>query len=113
MVLITSIVAADSGSYEPSDSLDMYLSRTNNSSTPIYEKITATPAIQSSILAVTTAAVNDRQEVIRDSSVKGYIYVAEVDELKKKIKVLSPQPGGLPGNALVVGGWPEGVDDLV
>jgi len=114
VVLITGIVAADSGaSYELSDSLDMYPSHTNSTSTPIYEKIAATSAIQSSILAVTTAAVNDRQEVIRDSSVKGYIYVAEVDELKKKIKVLSPQPGGLPGNALVVGGWPEGVDDLV
>jgi polyribonucleotide 5'-hydroxyl-kinase len=91
----------------------MYSSHSSSAESKIYEKITPSSAIQNSLLAITTAAVNDRQEVIRDSSVKGYIYVAEVDELKKKIKVLSPQPGGVPGNAMVLGGWPEGVDDLV
>jgi polyribonucleotide 5'-hydroxyl-kinase len=91
----------------------MYPSHNSYAESKIYEKITPSAAIQNSLLAITTAAVNDRQEVIRDSSVKGYIYVAEVDELKKKIKVLSPQPGGVPGNAMVLGTWPEGVDDLV
>ncbi|KAJ4368310.1 Cleavage polyadenylation factor subunit clp1 [Neocucurbitaria cava] len=81
---------------------------------PIYEKVTpSVVAIQNKLLAVTMASPSDRQEVIRDASVRGYIYVADVDEVKKKVKLLSPQPGQTPGNAMVLGSWPEDVPGLV
>lgn len=69
--------------------------------------------IQNSLLAITTALANDGQEVIRDSSVRGYIYVADVDDLKKKVKLLSPQPGHTPPNAMVLGSFPEDIPGLV
>jgi len=79
----------------------------------IYEKVTPTSMIQNSLLAVTTASANDRQEIIRDSSIRGYVYVAEVDDTKKKVKLLSPQPGQIPSNALVLGSFPEDVPGLL
>jgi len=81
---------------------------------PIYEKVVPSAAeLLDSLLAVTTAGENDKHEAIRDASVRGYIYVAEVDEAKKKVKLLSPQPGLVTGNALVLGRWPEDVPGLV
>jgi polyribonucleotide 5'-hydroxyl-kinase len=69
--------------------------------------------MQNSLLAITTASVNDRQEVIRDSSVRGYVYVADVDETKRKVRLLSPEPGQTPNNAMIFGSFPEDVPDLV
>jgi polyribonucleotide 5'-hydroxyl-kinase len=69
--------------------------------------------MQNSLLAITTASSTDSHEVIRDSSVRGYIYVADVDDTKKKVRLLSPQPGMIPGNAMVLGTWPEDVPGLV
>jgi polyribonucleotide 5'-hydroxyl-kinase len=82
-------------------------------SSSIYTRVTPSSALQNKLLAITTAAPTDSQDVIRDSSVKGYIYVAEVDESKKKVRLLSPQPGMIPGNAMVLGSWPEDVPGLV
>ncbi|KAF9694689.1 hypothetical protein EKO04_007293 [Ascochyta lentis] len=79
----------------------------------IYERVTPSSAIQNKLLAITTASPNDKHEVIRDSSVRGYIYVADVDEGKRKVRLLSPQPGHLPGSAMVLGSWPEDVAGLV
>ncbi|KAH7394949.1 Pre-mRNA cleavage complex II protein Clp1-domain-containing protein [Phaeosphaeria sp. MPI-PUGE-AT-0046c] len=83
------------------------------SSANIYTRVTPSAALQNSLLAITTASPTDSQEVIRDSSVKGYIYVADVDETKKKVRLLSPQPGMIPANAMVLGSWPEDVPGLV
>lgn len=82
-------------------------------SRPIYEKISPSAGIQNALLAITTASPNDKHEVIRDSSIRGYIYVADVDEAKRKVKLLSPQPGQTPGNAMVLGSWPEDIPGLV
>jgi polyribonucleotide 5'-hydroxyl-kinase len=79
----------------------------------IYEKVTPSSQLMNSLLAVTTASANDKPEVIRDSSIKGYIYVADVDEGKRKVKLLSPQPGQIPANALVLGRFPEDVVGLL
>ncbi|KAF1846602.1 mRNA cleavage and polyadenylation factor IA/II complex [Cucurbitaria berberidis CBS 394.84] len=96
---------SDNAEYRPGDY--------DASSSPIYEKITPSAALQNKLLAITTASPNERQEVIRDSSIRGYIYVADVDEAKKKVKLLSPQPGQTPGNAMVLGSWPEDIPGLV
>jgi polyribonucleotide 5'-hydroxyl-kinase len=79
----------------------------------LYERITPSPAIVNKLIAITSASANDRQEVIRDSSVRGYMYVADIDEGKKRMKLLSPQPGHAPTSALVLGTFPEDVVALV
>ena len=69
--------------------------------------------MQNSILAIMHADANDTHENIRDASVLGFVYVAEVDEKKKKVKILAPLSGRLPTGAMVWGRWPEGVGELV
>ncbi|KAL6710371.1 Cleavage polyadenylation factor subunit clp1 [Coniothyrium glycines] len=81
---------------------------------PLYERIVPTEEVlKNRILAVTTAGAKEAHAVIRDSSVRGYLYVADVDEAKKKVRLLSPQPGQTPGSAMVVAEWPEEVEGLV
>lgn len=79
----------------------------------IYEKITPSMAIQHTVLAVTHAGPNETEENIRDASVMGYVYVAEVEAAKQKVRLLSPLSGRVPSKALVLGNWPEEVVDLV
>jgi polyribonucleotide 5'-hydroxyl-kinase len=69
--------------------------------------------LQNSILAVTHADGNDNLDRIRDASVMWYMYVADVDASKRRIKVVSPISGRVPSHALIWGSWPEGVVDLV
>lgn len=71
------------------------------------------PALANAILAVKHASPSDTDDVIRDSSVMGYLYVADVDEARRKLRILAPAGGRLPPRALVWGTWPEGVGDLV
>ncbi|MCJ1225041.1 Cleavage polyadenylation factor subunit clp1 [Toensbergia leucococca] len=80
---------------------------------PIFEKLQPSSLMQNSILAIVHADPNDTQENIRDASVLGFVYIAEVDEKRKKVKVLAPLSGRLPNRAMVWGSWPEGVGDLV
>lgn len=77
------------------------------------QKTQLSAMLQNSLLAVTNASANDSPETIRDSSILGYLYIAEVDESKKRIRLLSPVSGRIPNHALVVGDWPEGVMDLM
>lgn len=100
----------DSNSFAPGDA-DEY--NPAGASKELYERVTPSSALMNKLLAITTASPNDKHEVIRDSSVRGYIYVADVDEAKRKVRLLSPQPGHLPGSAMVLGSWPEDVAGLV
>lgn len=93
----------------PKEPTDPYSSSFN---TTLYQRIKPSSTLQNSLLAVTTASPTDRQDVIRDASIMGYIYVAEVDETRRKCRLLSPQPGQLPGNAMVLAPWPEEVVGL-
>ena len=85
----------------------------DTSSTPIYEKVQPSLAMQHCLLAIMHADPNDSQENIRDASVMGFVYVADVDEKRKKMRVLAPVTGRIPSRAVVWGRWPEGVGDLV
>ena len=69
--------------------------------------------MQNAIFAIVHADPNDSQEDIRDTSVIGFVYVAEVDEKRKKLRLLAPLSGRLPNKAFIWGTWPEGVGDLV
>jgi len=69
--------------------------------------------MQNVLLAVKYASTTDSEDTVRDASVMGYLYTAEVDESKKKVRILSPVGGRLPSRALVWGVFPDGVGDLV
>ena len=79
----------------------------------IFERVQPTPQMQGSVLAIVQADPNDAQENIRDASVIGFLYVAEVDERRKKFKILAPLSGRLPNRAMIWGAWPEGVGSLL
>jgi polyribonucleotide 5'-hydroxyl-kinase len=107
--LITLASAELNQSFRPGDDDDDVYGSSND----IFEKVTPSPLLQNSILAITTATKNDSQETIRDASVMGYLYVADVDDSKKKLRLLSPQAGRIPLNAMILGTFPEDVPGLV
>lgn len=80
---------------------------------PIFDKVEPSAQMQNAMLAIVHAEANDPQESIRDASVIGFVYVAEVDGKRKKLKALAPLSGRLPNKAMIWGSWPEGVTDLV
>ena len=86
----------------------------NYSSQSIFENIsTPTAQMQNAILAIVHAEINDSHESIRDASVIGFLFVAEVDEKRKRIKILAPLSGRLPNKAMIWGRWPEGSEGFV
>jgi polyribonucleotide 5'-hydroxyl-kinase len=58
-------------------------------------------------LAVMNASVNDPPEVIRQAPVMGFVAIADVDEDRRRLKVLSPVSGRLGNRPMVWGRWPE------
>ena len=86
---------------------------TEDSTSAIFDKVRPSPQMQNAILTIVNAHPEDTQENIRDASVMGFIYIADVDEKKNKMKVLAPMGGRLPSKALIWGSWPEGISDLM
>lgn len=78
-----------------------------------YEKVSPSQAMINAIMAIKFCAGNAGQEAVRDSCVMGWVYVAEVDEVRKKVRFLAPHPARWGDKALVMGSWPEPVGDLV
>ncbi|KAM3512390.1 hypothetical protein MY11210_003956 [Beauveria gryllotalpidicola] len=58
-------------------------------------------------LAIMHASVRDSVETIRAAGVMGFVYVADVDETKRKVRMLAPVSGRLGDRPLVWGRWPE------
>ncbi|KAL2020460.1 hypothetical protein VTK56DRAFT_8426 [Thermocarpiscus australiensis] len=58
-------------------------------------------------LAVMNASVNDPPETIRQAPVMGFVAVADVDEDRRRLKILSPVSGRLGTRPLVWARWPE------
>jgi polyribonucleotide 5'-hydroxyl-kinase len=98
--------------YEPSFSLPTSAPQ-SGSSQPALEKVLPSNQMQNSLLAITFENPNAPLDQIQESAVMGYVYVAEVDEAKRRVKVLSPAGGAVPRNAMVWGSWPESVVSLV
>ncbi len=55
-------------------------------------------------LAVMNASAHDPPEVIRLATVMGFVYVADVDAERRRLKILAPMPGRLSDRPLVWGG---------
>ena len=79
----------------------------------LFDKVLPSSLMQHCILALMQAEPNDTQENIRDASVIGFVYIAEVDEKKKKLRILAPLSGRLPRKAMIWGKWPESAGELV
>jgi polyribonucleotide 5'-hydroxyl-kinase len=99
--------------YEPSSDIMTSYGGASSTSTPMYVRINPSSSIQYSLIAVTTAEPSDIPENIRDASLMGYLYLADVDDAKQRCRLLAPIGGRLPSRAFVVGKWPEEVLDLV
>lgn len=105
-----------SNSFDPGldEEDDIYDSAKAGQSTgTLYEKVTPSMMLQNSLLALTHAEAGESQEMIRDASVMGYVYAVDVDETKRRVKLLGPVSGRLPNKATIWGNFPEEVIDLV
>jgi polyribonucleotide 5'-hydroxyl-kinase len=65
------------------------------------------------IFAVMYATLRDSQETIRDASVMGFVYVAEVDEKKRRLKILAPLNTRITDRPMIWGSWPETTVSLI
>ena len=73
----------------------------------LYEKVEPSSMMVHSLLAVMHAGVLDPVETIRDATVMGFVYVAEVDEKKRRLKILAPLNTRFTDKPLAWGSWPE------
>ncbi|KAI8216464.1 mRNA cleavage and polyadenylation factor, partial [Colletotrichum sp. SAR 10_86] len=58
-------------------------------------------------LPVVYASIRDSPETIRTSNIMGYVYVADIDKEKRKLRILAPVGGRLGDRPLLMGKWPE------
>lgn len=80
----------------------------------IFERLTAPiSSLRNCVLAVLNCEpdpTENEQDVLRDSSVMGFLYVTDIDEARGRINLLSPVAGRVPTRALV---WAEGMDGVL
>ncbi|KAK5658349.1 hypothetical protein OQA88_2325 [Cercophora sp. LCS_1] len=74
---------------------------------PVLEPAEISHDMSNWTLAVMNASVNDPPETIRQAPITGFIAIADVDEDRRRLKVLSPVSGRLGNQPLVWGRWPE------
>lgn len=79
----------------------------------LYEKVEPSALMLHCIFAVMHASIHDPQDAIRDASVMGFVYVAGVDEKKKKLKILAPLNTTFTNRPMIWGSWPEPTLSLV
>jgi polyribonucleotide 5'-hydroxyl-kinase len=73
----------------------------------LYEQVEPNPGMLHCMLAVMYAATSDSQDIVRDASVMGFVYVSEVDEKKRRFKVLAPMNTRITDRPMIWGSWPE------
>ena len=95
------------------DDIPYATARSSSSSTADFDKVTPSNEMLGRLVAVKFCPGNSEEIAIRDSAVMGFLYVSEVDEAKKRVRFLAPHPQRWGDRALVWGGWPEPVTDLV
>ena len=65
------------------------------------------------VLAIVQADSSDPPDVVREASVVGFAFVSDVDEKRRKVRVLAPMTGRLPRGVVVWSGFPEVGGDLL
>lgn len=71
------------------------------------EKVEPIPGMAHWTLAVMNASISDSPEAIQSATVMGFVYVADVDKERRKLKILAPVSGRLNNWPLLWGKWPE------
>jgi polyribonucleotide 5'-hydroxyl-kinase len=79
----------------------------------VYEKVEPTSMMLHCVFAVLYASTTDSQDTVRDASVMGFVYVSEVDEKKRRLRVLAPMNTRITDRPMVWGSWPERTMSLV
>jgi polyribonucleotide 5'-hydroxyl-kinase len=70
--------------------------------------------LANTLIAITHAPANAPPSEVRDASIMGFLYVADVDVEKSRMRVLAPIGGRMPARALIWGKkWPGEVVGLV
>jgi polyribonucleotide 5'-hydroxyl-kinase len=86
-----------------------------SSNVPLKKVLPPAPsALANTLIAVTHASTTASPAQVRDASIMGFLYVADVDAEKGKIRVLAPVGGRLPPRAMIwAKRWPTEVVGLV
>ncbi|KAK9420163.1 putative Polynucleotide 5'-hydroxyl-kinase GRC3 [Seiridium unicorne] len=71
------------------------------------EKVEPSLMMLNCTVAIMYAGPRDSPEAIRDANIMGFLYVTDVDEKKRRLKVLSPVNARLGDRPLIWGNWPE------
>lgn len=58
--------------------------------------------LQNALVAITNANRGSFSDIILKSSILGYAFITEVNDLKKKLRILLPVPGRLPNKAMIL-----------
>jgi polyribonucleotide 5'-hydroxyl-kinase len=87
----------------------------SSSNVPLKKVLPPAPsALANTLIAVTHASTTAPPAQVRDASIMGFLYVADVDAEKGKIRVLAPVGGRLPPRAMIwARRWPTEVVGLV
>jgi polyribonucleotide 5'-hydroxyl-kinase len=75
--------------------------------TQVLIPVDASLEMSNCVLAVMNAALTDSPEQIRKAPVMGFVYIADVDSEKQRLKVLAPVSARLGDRPLIWGQWPE------
>ncbi|RGB29078.1 Pre-mRNA cleavage complex II protein Clp1-domain-containing protein [Rhizophagus diaphanus] len=97
-----SIYRVGVGSLAPSSALPIGIDRKVSETQLV--KVEPDDTLLHSILAISTANNSDEQSLLV-STVIGFIYVSHVDISKQKMTILSPSPGRLPKQYLIMGSY--------
>ncbi|KAJ6184478.1 Pre-mRNA cleavage complex II Clp1 [Penicillium mononematosum] len=100
---------------EPADNVNPNANAGSSSSVPLKKVLPPPPsALANTLLAITHAPATASPAEVRDASIMGFLYVADVDVDKGKIRVLAPVGGRMPPRAIIwAKRWPGELVGLV
>ena len=79
----------------------------------LLERVAPDQQLLHAVLAIVAAEPREGAEAVRaGASVLGFVHVADVDEQRRRMRLLAPLGGRLPRSVLVWGAWPEDVGEL-
>ena len=100
----------DDEAFEPSYTGQVSRHGLRSESEVFYERMERPEAgMVNCMLALMNAEADAPEEEVRGSSVMGFVYVVEVDEMREKISLLAPVAGRIPNQAIVWSSWPDAV----
>lgn len=97
----------------PGDSGGITYDEGETRSADMLEKAEPSMMMQNCVLAVACASVRDPPDTIRDANVMGFVYVADVDEKRHRLRILAPVSARLGDRPLLWGSWPEHMVNLL